>query len=370
MTIRDLLKIMVAQGASDIYITVGAPPTFRINGVATPMGKTPLAPPHTEQLANSVLNDRQKAEFSEKLEMNLALSISDMGRFRVNILRQQGHVAMVIRRINTTILTTEELELPAILNKIVTAKMGLVLMVGATGSGKSTSMAAMVDFRNRNVAGHILTIEDPIEFVHVHKRSIVTQREIGMDTHSFHNALVNALRQAPDCILIGEIRDAEFMEQALTLAETGHLTMATLHANNAYHALDRVVNLFPEAKRHQVLQGLSLNLVAVVSQRLIPGAQGGRAAAVEVMINTPRISELIIDGKLGEIRDTMAKSRDAGCQTFDQHLYDLFKLGKITEETAIKHADSLNDIKLMIKADQFSGDPKKDLANISKNFKL
>ncbi len=351
MNIKDLLKVMVDQDASDIYMTVDAPPVYRIQGVTRPLGKAALEQQHTQALAYSVMNDKQRAEFEETHEMNLALYYPDLGRFRVNIFRQRGAIGMVIRQIKIDIMTIDDLKLPPILKDLVMLKRGMILMVGATGSGKSTSLAAMVDYRNSNSPGHIITIEDPIEFIHSHKKSIVTQREVGMDTLSFKLALKNTLRQAPDVILVGEIRDTETMEHAIEFAETGHLCMGTLHANNANQALERILNFFPEERHPQILLQLSLNMRAVISQRLIPTLDQKRAAAVEILVGTPRVQDLIAKGEVGVLKDAMEKGTQEGMQTFDQALFLMYKEGKITLENALANSDSPNNLRLKVKMD-------------------
>jgi twitching motility protein PilU len=346
----DLLRLMITKKGSDLFITVGFPPAIKIDGRMTPVSNQALTPAHTVDLARSIMNDRQAAEFEEKKECNFAINPAGIGRFRVNAFVQQANVGIVLRTITTTIPKIEELGLPSILKDIIMTKRGLVIMVGATGSGKSTTLAAMVGFRNENSHGHIITIEDPIEFTHPHKGCLITQREVGVDTMSWESALKNTLRQAPDVILIGEIRDRETMEHAIAFAETGHLCLATLHANSANQALDRVINFFPEERRPQLLMDLSLNLRGMISQRLIPLKEGkGRCAAVEIMLNSPLISDLIFKGEVHEIKEIMKKSRELGMQTFDQALFDLFELGKISYEDALRNADSVNDLRLTIK---------------------
>lgn len=349
VTIEELVRFMVKQDASDIYITVGVPPMYRIQGVTKPAGNQPLTPEITEALANASMNERQRKEFAETYEQNLALFYPGLGRFRVNIFRQMNCVGMVIRQIKTTILTTAQLGLPPILNDIIMAKRGLIVVVGATGSGKSTSLAGMIDYRNTNQSGHIITIEDPVEYVHPHKKSVITQREVGTDTLSFHNALRNTLRQAPDVILVGEIRDFETMEAAITFAETGHLCLGTLHSNNANQAIERIMNFFPPERHEQIYMQLALNLRAIVSQRLIPSLDGKRVAAVEILLNTPRVSDLIKEGQVDLLKDAMEKSINEGAQTFDQALFDLYKNQKISYETALANADSANNLRLKIK---------------------
>lgn len=349
LDIRKLLAVMNEHDASDLYITVDSPPAYRVNGVVRPAGNRCLEPEETEMLATSLLTEKQQKEFYEKNEQNLALYYSTLGRYRVNIFRQKGCVGMVIRQIKTKILSLDDLNLPQILKELSMLKRGLVLFVGSTGSGKSTSLAAMIDYRNANQAGHIVTIEDPIEFVHVHRKSIVTQREIGMDTEDYHTALKNALRQAPDVLLIGEIRDTESMEAAITFAETGHLVLATLHSNNANQAMERVMNFFPVERHKQIYLQLSLNLRSITSQRLVRTVDGSRVAAVEVLIASPRIKDLIHKGEVAEIKDAMEKGTNLGMQTFDQSLFQLLQDGKITLEEALRNADSANNLRLRVK---------------------
>jgi len=348
--IRKLLKIMSDQDASDLYITAGMPPGYRIKGALQRVGKNDLSYVDTEQLANSVMSGKQKARFSSDMEMNLSLSYPGIGRFRVNIFRQMGAIGMVIRKIETTILTIDQLKLPEIFKDIAMTTRGLVIMVGGTGSGKSTSLAALVDWRNSHQAGHIITIEDPVEYVHEHKMGVITQREVGTDTHTFAAALKNTLRQAPDVILLGEIREEETMEQAIEFAETGHLAMATLHANNANQAIDRILNFFPEEKHQQIYMNLSMNLKAILSQRLVKTVDGKRAAAIEILVNTPRIADLILKGEMGEIKEAMvAGGEQYGMITFDQALLTLWRDGKISEIEALRNSDSPNDLRLKMK---------------------
>ncbi|MCC6608522.1 MAG: PilT/PilU family type 4a pilus ATPase [Burkholderiales bacterium] len=348
--INDLLRLMVSKKASDLFITVGFPPAIKVDGKVTPVSQQPLTPQHTQDLVRSVMNDRQAAEFEAHKECNFAISPSGIGRFRVNAFVQMSSIGMVLRTINAKIPTFEELGLPSVLKEVAMTKRGLVIMVGATGSGKSTSLAAMVGHRNDNSYGHIITIEDPVEYVHPHRNCIVTQREVGVDTESWEVALKNTLRQAPDVILMGEIRDRETMDYGIAFAETGHLCMATLHANSANQALDRIINFFPEERRPQLLMDLSLNLRGMVSQRLIPRKEGkGRIAAVEVMLNSPLIADLIFKGEVHEIKEIMKRSRELGMQTFDQHLFELYDSGVITYEDALRNADSVNDLRLAIK---------------------
>lgn len=348
--VHDLLRLMVGKNGSDLFLTAGFPPAIKVDGKIMPVSSQPLTPQHTIELARAIMNDRQAAEFESTKECNFAISPAGIGRFRVNAFVQQGRVGLVLRTINTEIPTLESLGLPEVLKEVAMSKRGLVIVVGATGSGKSTTLAAMIGYRNENSHGHIITIEDPIEYVHEHKKCIVTQREVGVDTESWEAALKNALRQAPDVILMGEIRDRETMDYAIAFAETGHLCMATLHANSANQALDRIINFFPEDRRPQLLMDLSLNLRAMVSQRLIPRAAGtGRVAAIEIMLNTPLISDLIFKGQVHEIKDVMKRSRELGMQTFDQALFDLYEAGLITYEDALRNADSMNELRLEIK---------------------
>ena len=347
---HDLLRLMSQKNGSDLFITAGFPPAIKIDGKVTPVSNQTLSPPHTAELARSIMNDRQAAEFEATRECNFAISPAGIGRFRVNALMQQGRVAIVCRTINMSIPTLDELGLPVVLKDIAMTKRGLVIFVGGTGTGKTTSLAALVDHRNRNSFGHIITIEDPIEFVHDHKNCIVTQREVGVDTDNWEAALKNTLRQAPDVILMGEIRDRETMDYAVAFAETGHLCLATLHANSTNQAIDRIINFFPEERRHQLLMDLSLNLRGMVSQRLLPKKDGkGRVAAIEIMLNSPLISDLIFKGEVHEIKEIMKKSRELGMQTFDQALFDLYEGGRITYEDALRNADSINDLRLQIK---------------------
>ena len=348
--VNDLLRLMVSRSGSDLFLTSDFPPAIKVDGKVTKVSPQPLTGQHTMALARAVMNDKQSGEFERTKECNFAISPQGIGRFRVNAFVQQGHVGMVMRTIPQTLPTIDALNLPKVLKDIAMTKRGLVIFVGATGSGKSTSLAAMVDYRNENSFGHIITIEDPVEFVHPHKNCIVTQREVGIDTEGWEAALKNTLRQAPDVILMGEIRDRETMEHAVAFAETGHLCMATLHANSANQALDRIINFFPEERRAQLLMDLSLNLKGLVSQRLLPREEGkGRVAAVEVMLNSPLISDLIFKGEVAEIKEIMKRSREQGMQTFDQSLFDLYEARSVTYEDAIRNADSVNDLRLQIK---------------------
>lgn len=348
MKVTPYLKILAEKEGSDLYFSTGAPPSAKFNGVLTPLGKDRAPAGWVDSMAQEIMNDKQKAAFKEKPEMNLALSLPNIGRFRVNIFRQRNEVSMVIRNIVTKIPDKDELGLPDILTKVIMAKRGLILFVGGTGSGKSTSLAALIDYRNTNSRGHIITIEDPVEYIHQHKGCIVNQREVGMDTDSFADALKNTLRQAPDVILIGEIRDRETMEHALAFAETGHLAISTLHANNANQALDRIINFFPEDRRAQLLHDLSINLKAFVSQRLIPTVDGKRCAAIEILLNSGRVADLIKQGEVMELKEIMQKSESMGMRTFDTALYHLYQEGKISLEEALKNADAENNLRLRI----------------------
>ncbi|MGJ9420396.1 PilT/PilU family type 4a pilus ATPase [Massilia sp. CMS3.1] len=346
----DLLRLMVSKGGSDLFITSGFPPAIKIDGRMTPVSNQPLTATHTADLARSIMNDKQTAGFETTREANFAISPGDLGRFRVSAFVQMSSVGMVLRTITTQIPKFEDLALPNVLKDVVMSKRGLVIMVGATGSGKSTTLAAMVGYRNENSYGHIITIEDPVEFVHPHRNCVITQREVGVDTDSFEAALKNSLRQAPDVIQIGEIRDRETMEHAIAFAETGHLCLATLHANSANQALDRIINFFPEERRQQLLMDLSLNLRGLVSQRLIPKKEDkGRVVAMEILLNSPLISDLIFKGEVHEIKEIMKKSRELGMQTFDQALFDLYEGDRISYEDALRNADSVNDLRLNIK---------------------
>ncbi len=355
MKIEEYLHILAKNDGSDLYLSTGAPPCAKFQGVLKPLGKEALKSGQIGEVANAIMDDEQRQQFDHELEMNLAMSLSGIGRFRINIFKQRNEVSIVARNINTDIPKFEDLKLPPILKDVVEAKRGLILFVGGTGSGKSTSLAALIDHRNSSSGGHIITIEDPVEYVHKHKKCIVNQREVGVDTRSFHNALINTLRQAPDVILIGEIRDRETMEHALAFAETGHLAISTLHANNANQALERIVNLFPEERRAQLLLGLGQNLRAFVSQRLIPTVEGKRCAAVEVLLGTKTIEEIIIRGEFENIKEIMEKSENLGMQTFDSALFHLYKDGRITMDEALKNADSANNLRLRIKLDQQGG---------------
>jgi twitching motility protein PilU len=347
---HDLLRLMLSKHGSDLFITADFPPAFKIDGKMTPVSNQPLTGNHTVELARAIMNDKQSAEFEATKECNFAISPGGLGRFRVSAFIQQGKVGMVLRTITTEIPKLDDLGVPEVLKEVAMTKRGLVIMVGATGSGKSTTLAGMIGHRNENSYGHIITIEDPVEYVHPHKNCIITQREVGVDTEDWGAALKNTLRQAPDVILIGEIRDRETMDYAVAFAETGHLCLATMHANSSNQALDRIINFFPEERRAQLLMDLSLNLKAMISQRLIPLRDTkGRCAAVEVMLNSPLISDLIFKGNVHEIKEIMKKSRELGMQTFDQALFDLFEADKISYEDALRNADSVNDLRLTIK---------------------
>ena len=375
MTFDDYLTIMAKNAGSDLFLSTGAPPCAKFHGQIKPLEKRALGPGEIRDIANSIMDEEQQGEFEHELEMNLAYSIPKVGRFRVNIFRQRNEVSIVARNIVTDIPNVDTLGLPPILKDVIMTKRGLVLFVGATGSGKSTSLAALIDHRNANSSGHIITIEDPIEFIHRHKKSIINQREVGMDTRSFHAALKNTLRQAPDVIQIGEIRDRETMEHAIAFAETGHLCISTLHANNANQALDRIINFFPEERRNQLLLDLSLNLKCFVSQRLVPTLDGKRCAAIEILLGTPSVAQAIHKGEVESIKEIMAKSENLGMRTFDAALFELYEQGRISYEDAIKNSDSANNLRLRIKLHSERGIPadaaepdtetKKGLASLS-----
>ncbi len=351
MEIKELLQEMVRMDASDVYLTVDLPPMYRREGVNTPFGTKNLTSEDIRILAEGIMSEKQKKDFYEKMEMNLALYYPELGRFRVNTFFQRRNIGMVIRQIKINIKTIDDLQLPQIFKDIIMTKRGLVLVVGGTGSGKSTTLAAMIDHRNTNSSGHIITVEDPVEFVHQHKRSVITQREVGIDTLSFTHALKNTLRQAPDVILVGEIRDTETMESAITFAETGHLCLGTLHANNANQAIERIINFFPPERHEQIYLLLSLNLRSIISQRLIPAKDGKRVASFEILLDTPRMKDLIVKKQIGLLKETMSKGTQEGMVTFDQSLFHLYKDGRISYENALAYADSANDLRLRIKTE-------------------
>ncbi len=356
MEFESLLKLMVHKNASDLFITAGVAPSLKVNGKIGPVTQATLTPIQAKEIVMGIMTPAQKEEFEKENECNFAISASGIGRFRVSAFMQRNNAGMVLRKIETTIPTMEELGLPPILKELAMTKRGLIMFVGATGSGKSTSLASMIGFRNKNSTGHIITIEDPIEYIHHHEGCIVTQREVGLDTMSFETALRNTLRQAPDVILIGEVRTRETMDHAIAFAETGHLCLATLHANNANQAMDRIINFFPEDRRNQLLMDLSLNTRAFVAQQLIPTPDGtGRVLSAEIMINSPLMADLIRKGEIQKMKSLMAKSRNMGMQTFDQSLFDLYKQGHITYEDAINYADSANELRLMIKLGDSKG---------------
>ena len=366
---RDLLKVLVEKDGSDLFITVGFPPAMKIHGKVTPVSKTKLTAENAKSLCQAIMNDKQLKEFEATKECNFALAPEGVGRFRANAYIQQGYHGLVLRVIETDVPTIDKLKLPEVLKDVVMTKNGLVIMVGGTGSGKSTSLAAMIDYRNDNTYGHIITIEDPIEYVHPHKKCIIMQREVGVDTDDWEIALKNTLRQAPDVILLGEIRDRETMEFAIAFAETGHLAMATLHANSANQALDRIINFFPEERKSQLLMDLSLNLKSVISQRLLKTPDGkGRVAAIEILLNSPLISDLILKGDVHEIKTIMSKSNELGMKTFDQALFDLYEADKISYDDALRSADSMNELRLRIKLEGKAAkgkDQKDDLDHIN-----
>ena len=365
MQVLDLFKLMTSKSASDLFITVGAPPSLKVDGQVFPVKTDVLTPESSQQLVNSLMSEAQRQQFETDKEANFAVNPEGLGRFRVNVFRQQGQVGMVVRRISAHIPTFEELNLPpAILEKIAMARRGLVLFVGGTGTGKSSTQAAMVGYRNHHTRGHIVTVEDPIEFVHAHDRCIVTQREVGVDTMSYRSALENAMRQAPDVIQIGEVRTPETIKSAIVFAETGHLCLATLHANNTYQALERIINLYPDEGRDHLYMDLSMNLKAIISQRLVPRVTGGGfVPAVEVMLNSPLVSDLILKGEVDNIRDAVEKSVDEGMISFDQSLFDLFEKGLISYEDAIRSADSENNLRLRIKLEGKAAKGQKDLGS-------
>lgn len=365
--IRELLEEMVRREASDLYITVDSPPMLRIEGVVVPAGTRKYTPEETEQIAMSLMSQNQRTYFARRWEMNLALYYPQLGRFRVNIFRQRGFFGLVLRHIKINIKTIDDLGLPQIFKDIAMTKRGLVLVAGRTGSGKSTTLAALIDYRNTHASGHIVTIEDPIEFIHEHKKSIITQREIGIDTHGYAAALKHTLRQAPDVILIGEIRDLETMESAIDYAETGHLCLATIHANNANQAIERVMNFFPPERHQQIYLQLSLNLRAIISQRLIPSVNGTRVAAVEILLDTPRVKDLIHKGEIDQLKQAMAEGTLEGMQTFDQAIFDLYRRKLIDLDNALAYADSANDLRLRIKMEEIS--EKKDADKVDFRIK-
>lgn len=355
MPIKKYLEILAKHDGSDLYLSTGAPPSGKFQGALKPLSKEPLKPGQIAEMIKEVLDEDQMHEFEHELELNMAISLPGVGRFRLNMFRQRNEVSVVARNIVTDIPRFDDLGLPEILKQVITSKRGLILFVGGTGSGKSTSLASLIDHRNSTSAGHIITIEDPVEFVHNHKKSIINQREVGVDTKSFHTALKNTLRQAPDVILIGEIRDAETMEHALAFAETGHLAISTLHANNANQALDRIINFFPSDRHAQILQDMGLNMQAIVSQRLVPTIDNKRVAAVEVLLGTKTIQDLIYKGDIDSIKEIMSKSENLGMQTFDGALFKLHQTGKISLDEAIKNADSANNLRLRIKLAEGEG---------------
>jgi twitching motility protein PilU len=355
MEIGDYLRVMVEKEASDVYLTVASPPMYRVEGVTLPDGDHLLTAGELEDLAESIMTEKQWNEFNEKMEMNLALSIPKLSRFRVNVMRQRSSIAIVARTVKVDIQSLDELGLPPIIQDIAMTKRGLVLVVGATGSGKSTTLAAMIDHRNALAPGHIVSVEDPIEFVHQHKKSIVSQREVGFDTLSFHDALKNAMRQAPDVILVGEIRDTETMEAAITFADTGHLCLGTLHSTNSNQSFERILNFFPETRHPQILMQLGLNLRAIISQRLVPSPDGKRVAAMEILMDTPRIKDLIKKGEIDTLKEAMEQGVHQGCQSFDQALLVLYKDGKIGIDQALAYADSANNLRLKIKLEGLKG---------------
>ncbi|MCI5106457.1 MAG: PilT/PilU family type 4a pilus ATPase [Pseudomonadales bacterium] len=368
MGFKDLLKMMIEQDGSDLFLTTGAPPSMKAHGKLVPLVNKKLPEGMVKKIAYQIMNDEQIAEFEKSPEMNLAVADDDIGRFRVNIFQQRGELGIVARNIKTEIPSADSLGLPKVLTELIMEKRGIILFVGGTGSGKSTSLAALIDHRNKNSDGHIITIEDPVEFIHPHQGCIVNQREVGVDTNSYEDALKNTLRQAPDVILIGEIRSQETMEHALAFAETGHLCLSTLHANNANQALDRIINFFPDERHKQLFLDLSLNLVAFVSQRLIPTVDGKRCAAIEILIGTPRVCDLIKQGKVMELKEVMEKSEQQGMKTFDAALFDLYKQGKITYEEALKNADSKNNLRLRIQLSEGKqGEDDEDLDDEEEN---
>ena len=365
-TMHDLLGAMARAGGSDLFIAADFPPSMKTHGQMTPMSQSRLSGDATARLANALMNDKQRSEFAREMECNFAINVPGVSRFRVNVYVQQGQVAMVLRTIAAEIPNFEKLRLPEVLKDVVMEKRGLVLLVGGTGSGKSTSLAAMIDHRNRTSAGHIITVEDPVEYAHPSQKSLVSHREVGVDTHSWHHALKNTLRQAPDVILVGEIRDAETMEHAISFAETGHLCLSTLHANSASQTMERIINFFPEERRTQLLMDLSANLRAIVSQRLVRTEDGkGRVAAIEILLNTPTIAEKIFKGEFNELKGIMNKSRELGMRTFDWALFELYNEGLVSYEEAIRNADSANELRLNIKLKSQRGEPQRESASLS-----
>lgn len=356
MEFKDYLKILMLKEGSDLFLTTGARPSIKTQGVLTPIENSPLPPGRVRSMAMALMDDEQRAEFERSPEMNLALSEHGVGRFRVNIFQQRHEVGMVVRSITTDIPSLESLGLPQVLKKQIMEKRGLILFVGGTGSGKSTSLASLIDYRNTHSGGHIITIEDPVEFVHSHKKSIINQREVGFDTNTYTDALKNTLRQAPDVILIGEIRDRETMEHAIAFAETGHLVLSTLHANSANQAFGRIINFFPEERRQQLLSDLSLNMRAFISQRLVQTLDAKRTAAIEILLGTPIVKDLILKGEIEQIKDVMTKSENLGMQTFDAALYKLYKSGRISLEEALRNADSQNNLRLRISLEEKDGE--------------
>lgn len=369
MDFKKFLRILVQHDGSDLYLTFNAPPSAKFQGELKPLSKEKMTSEQLEEVAKFLMNDEQRQQFDHKPEMNLALDEPDIGRFRINIFKQRTHIAMVIRNIKVEIPNADDLGLPQVLKEIIMKKRGLVLFVGGTGSGKSTSLAALIDHRNSNAAGHIVTIEDPIEYVHPHKKSIVNQREVGVDTDCYEDALENTLRQAPDVILIGEIRTEETMEHALAFAETGHLCLSTLHANNTNQALDRIINFFPEERHKQLLMDISINIQAFISQRLIPTIEGKRVAAIEILIGTPMVKDLIMKGDVMALKEIMEKSEELGMQTFDSHIYKLYKQGVISLDEALKNADSASNLQVRMNLEdntysEMSEDASEEEANI------
>jgi twitching motility protein PilU len=365
MDIGYFLKLMTEKGASDMFLTTGAPVNIKVEGKLYPLGNTGMPSGMVKKIAYSLMDEGQVPQFEKNLELNMAIAVKDAGRFRVNVFKQRGEVGMVIRAIKSEIPSIEQLRLPQLFKNVIMEKRGLVLLVGATGSGKSTTLASMIDHRNTNTAGHILTIEDPIEYLYRHKKSVVNQREVGLDTHSYHEALKNAMREAPDVILIGEIRDADTMEAAITFSETGHLCLATLHSNNADQTIERILNFFPESAHKNILMNVALNLKAVISQRLVMGKDGHRLPAVEVLLNTPHIRDLLRRGQVHEVKEAMDRSLQDGMQTFDQSLFALYKEGKIELEEALNHADSRDGLALKVRLAEGADVPMADTFDVN-----